>query len=91
MTQEAHEAFPHPIGTSRKGKDRAGGDSTVRIIAIAEVPILFSTHTSVPSHLQFQVQGLGCPLLAFSDIAHMWYTDIQAELLYTGSERQTDR
>lgn len=72
------EMSPNPVGPSRKGKGRAGDGSTVRITAIAEVPVLF-THTSAPIHLQLQVQELGCPLLAFSGIAHTWCTGMQVK------------
>ena len=66
------EMSPNPVGPSRKGKGRAGDGSTVRITAIAEVPVLFI-------HLQLQVQELGCPLLAFSGIAHTWCTGMQVK------------
>lgn len=55
--QEVHEVLlvtgtsemsPNPVGPSRTGKGRAGDGSTVRVTAIAEVPVLLSTHTSAP-------------------------------------------
>lgn len=81
---------PYPVGASRKGAGGTGDGSTVKITAIAQVPVLFSTHMSAPIHPHLQVQGLGCPLLAFSGIAHLWCTGVQAKLLYTGSERWMD-